>query len=105
MSIAFPANKRVAVLRGDKFYDCIAFRIEDNSNISVELTNEGVLISFGEAGLHKSFIKSFINIPIEMGEISFVLVDPSQERNRQILGIAETHWFDESRPGKVHFLQ
>jgi hypothetical protein len=101
MSIAFPANKRVAVLRGDKFYDCIAFQIEDNSKISVELTNEGVLISFDEVGL----LKSFINIPIEMDKISFVLVDPSQDRDKQIIGIAETHWFDESRPGKVHFLQ
>lgn len=99
MSIAFPANKRVAILRGDKFYDCIAFEIGDN--VSVELTDEDLLIVFGGVGLPKSFI----NTPIEMGSLSFVLVDPSQERDKQIIGVAETDYFDESQPGKVYLLK
>ena len=99
MSIAFPANKRVAVIRFGVFHDCISFGIEDK--ISVESKDEAVLIKFG----YDQFQVNFVGARVDVSKVHFVLVDPSLNLGKQIIGIAETHWFDESRPGEVYLLE
>ena len=99
MAMVFSAQNKVVVLQGDKFHECIA--LEAGSGIKVEPDGDGVIIFFEDEGFHKECI----HYHETMAEISFVLIDPTQEVSKQIVGIAERDDFDESSPGRVYLLQ
>ena len=99
MTNAFSADKTVLVLRGYEFFKCIACKTK--SGITVKLDNDGVLISIGGVEFHREFS----NTPETMGEICFVLVDPTQKMNEQLIGIAERDQLEWSDLGRVHLLK
>ncbi len=96
MTIAHSVINRVVILHGNTFRECIA--LEVGFGIKAEIDGDSALISFEGKG----FRMKFDTTPDTIGSIGFVLVDPTQEADKQIVGIAERDGFDPSTPGRAY---
>lgn len=106
MTIAIPANTRVLVVgpanKPTEFFDCIA--VELSNEVTVEAISGRIVISIGDLEPWDVFLTTLI----EIDKIRFVLIDPSRKstanQGTELIAIAEVDDFDESMPGKVHFI-
>ena len=103
MSQAYLATHRTLVAIDNEFFDCIAVKVDkENGDVSVyNIPDKIAIIFYNGPQYHMSFVEEQIDADL----ISFVLIDPTKTGSKQVVAVAKTHWFDESRPGEVYFLQ